>query len=366
MYGIFPFLRFFARGVKTLRFVLPHQGLFIVEDFCRTPVTNLHSQILHLQILHSQILYETHIKPCFTLFYFMNNYYHKDTIVFYNGTFQKIADVNTGLFSQTLHYGYGAFEGIRAYNTGTDIHLLKAREHFERLTESARQLHLETKYTPAQMQEICDELLEANRLTDAYIRPLITSGEDLTLQPSGEGHLFIAAWHWGRFMGDDPVSVHISSYRHPHASPKLRKAKICGNYVSAIMATQEARANGYNEALLTDDRGFVAEGAGANFFYEQDGRLYTPDAHSVLPGITRKTVMQLANEMGVEVVERDIHPQELSRADGAFFTGTASEISGIKSIGSKEFKMPFEESLGGQLAVAYKSLALCRRETTMV
>ena len=110
----------------------------------------------------------------------------------------------------------------------------------------------------------------------------------------------------------------------------------------------------------------MAEGAGANFFYEQDGRLFTPDAHSVLPGITRRTVIQLATEMGVEVVERDIHPQELSQAEGAFFTGTASEISGIKSIGNRTFNMPFEESIGGQLAAAYKSLALCRRETTMV
>jgi branched-chain amino acid aminotransferase len=294
------------------------------------------------------------------------NYYNKDTVVFFNGKFLKATEVNNSFFSQTLHYGHGVFEGMRAYQTPEGTHIFKAEEHLARLAYSAQQLHLSLPYSLYELTEICYELLDANNLGDAYIRPLLTAGEMMGLQPSTDTNLFIAAWHWGKFMGDKPVRVAISSYSHPNPGGNFKRTKVCGHYVYAILATQEAKSRGFDEALLLDKDGNIAEGAGANFFFEANGKLYTPSVDNILPGITRSAVLELAKEIGIDVIEGNFKPQEIFAADGAFFTGTACEITGIQAIENHVFAVPFEETIGHQLAGAYKSIVLGKRNSELV
>ena len=280
-------------------------------------------------------------------------YYNKKTKVYLDGEWVKATDISMSPFSQTFHYGNGVFEGIRSYETPTGPSIFKAVEHFQRLIHSAKQMFIPFHMNVDELISISYELLKKNKLQNAYIRPLVFMGENMGLTTRKEHHLLIAAWEWDRFLGNSLVKVMISSYQRPNPKSCHVDAKVVGHYTNSILATNEAKSKGFNEALLLDCEGNVAEGPGANFFYEKDGVLYTPPKGNILPGITRATIMELAKEMGIKVVEEDFKPEVLKDIDSAFFVGTAAEVAGIQSIDNVKMNLKWEDSLGYNLHWAY-------------
>lgn len=281
-------------------------------------------------------------------------YYNENTTVFLNGKWLKAKNAKTDLYAQTLHYGNGVFEGIRSYNTEDGVQIFKAKEHFERLLFSAEKMHIKLNYTVEELTALTYELLEKNNLKDAYIRPLVYLGANMSLQPTDEVHVFICAWEWGKYLGSDLLNIMTSSYQRPNPKSCHVDAKVVGHYTNSILATTEAKQKGFDEALLLDANGNVAEGPGANFFYEKDGVLYTSPLGNILPGITRATVLELAKELKFEVVEKYFTPEEVKGADGAFFTGTAAEVAGIGSLDRVNFKFKWEDTMGYVLSNMYK------------
>ena len=283
-------------------------------------------------------------------------YFNNNTYAYVNGEFVKAKDASLSIFNQSLHYGNGVFEGIRAYSTPGGTKIFRPKEHFQRLKESAKKMHLKCSYSVTEMIEASYELLKINKLSDAYIRPVIASGINMKLMPTQDSILFITAWKWGRYLGNKLLKVTISSYErpNPHACPV--EAKVTGNYVNSILATFEARKKGFDEGLLLDMYQNVAEGPGTNFFYEKDGILYTPPLGSILAGITRATVMDIARELHVEVKETLFKADALMQADSAFFTGTAAEVAAIGSIEDYQFPIAWEDSIGYMLSQKYRQL----------
>lgn len=281
-------------------------------------------------------------------------YYNEDTTVFLNGKWLKAKDATTDLYAQTLHYGNGVFEGIRSYNTEDGVKIFKAKEHYERLLYSAEKMHIKLNYTSEQLIDLTYELLEKNNLKDAYIRPLVYLGVNMSLQPTDEVNVFLCAWEWGKYLGSDLLNIMTSSYQRPNPKSCHVDAKVVGHYTNSILATTEAKQKGFDEALLLDANGNVAEGPGANFFYEKNGVLYTSPLGNILPGITRATVLELANELKFKVVEKYFTPEDVKGADGAFFTGTAAEVAGIGSLDGINFKLKWEDTMGYVLANMYK------------
>lgn len=281
-------------------------------------------------------------------------YFSENTQVYLNGKFVKAADAKVGLYSQTMHYGIGVFEGIRSYDTRDGARIFKAKAHFERLLRSAELMHMPHNYSVDQLTSLTYALLEKNNLKEAYIRPLLFIGEDMALQVSQEAQLFIAAWKWSKFLGTEPLQVHISSYQRPNPKAFHIEAKANGHYVNSILASMEAKKLGYDEALLLDMNGNVAEGPGANIFFEKEGVLYTPPKGHILPGITRQVVMEMARERDVRVVEKNFTTTELLEADAAFFTGTAAEVVPIKAINKIHFKARYEETFSADLEMNFK------------
>ena len=282
-------------------------------------------------------------------------YYNESTLVFLDGNWVKASEISVSLYSQTLHYGIGVFEGIRSYKTEDGNKIFKAKEHFERLQYSASKMEIDLPYSVEELIEISYELLDKNGLGDAYLRPLVYLGENMSLQTESESHVLIGAWEWGRYLGDKQLDVMTSSFQRPNPKSCFVEAKVTGHYTNSILATNEAKRSGYDEALLLDLNGHVAEGPGANFFFEKDNVLYTAPKGNILQGITRQTIFELAEELGFEVIEKYFTPNEVYDADGAFFTGTAAEVAGIRSLDCKFFKKPWEHTMGYELASAYKN-----------
>lgn len=280
-------------------------------------------------------------------------YYNENTTVYLDGKWLKAKDASTSLYSQTMHYGSGVFEGIRSYATKDGAKVFKAREHYERLHHSAERMHIKLNHSVDQLVDLTYELLKRNDLQNAYIRPLVYLGENMSLQPTNEVHVLLCAWSWDRYLGSELLKVMTSSYQRPNPKSCHVEAKVTGHYTNSILATTEAKSLGYDEALLLDLHGNVAEGPGANFFFEKNGKLYTAPLGNILAGITRQTVFELAKELGIEVVEKYFPPQEVYEADGAFFTGTAAEVAGIASLDGKTFNLPWEDTLGAVLSNAY-------------
>jgi branched-chain amino acid aminotransferase len=285
-------------------------------------------------------------------------YYSKNTTLYLNGKFIKAVDATTDLYSQTLHYGYGVFEGIRAYQTVNGTKIYKAVEHFERLRKSAELVNIPFQYDTDELIRVTYQLLKKNNLSDAYIRPLVYCSPNMSLTQPKEVYIMICAWEWGKYLGDDLLKLCVSSYQRPNPHSVKVEAKVTGHYVNSILATSEAKVRSYDEALMLDMNGHVAEAPGANFFFEKDGVLYTPPLGHILPGITRQTVINICQELEIPVKERFFKPEVLEEADSAFLCGTAAEIAGVESIDAKPFRKPWSESLGAVIQEAYKCQVL--------
>ena len=282
-------------------------------------------------------------------------YYTEDTILYLDGKWIKAKDAGVSLYNQSLHYGNAVFEGIRSYDTEDGVLIFKAREHYDRLRFSAQKMHISLTYTSEELTKISYELLERNNLTNAYLRPLVYPGENMSLVAGEESHVLLCAWEWGRYLGDTLLKLMTSSFQRPNPKACFVEAKVTGHYTNSILATTEAKQKGFDEALLLDAQGYVAEGPGANFFYEKDDILFTPKLGNILPGITRQTILELANEMGVEVRERQFTIDAVYQADGAFFTGTAAEVAGIESLDGNKFGLPWSDTIGSELSRAYNN-----------
>lgn len=285
-------------------------------------------------------------------------YYNEKTIIYYNGSFVKATEAKGNLYDQSLHYGYAVFEGLRAYSTRNGTRIFKAEEHYDRMKFSCESVGIPFPFTNKELVDISYEVLERNGFTDAYVRPLVTCPPNMSLTKGKGAQLLIAAWEWGAYLGEQLLRLKTSSFRRIAPACFKVEAKVAGHYVNSIMASQEAKDLGYDEALLLDVEGYIAEGPGANFFLEKDGILYTPQRGSILPGITRATVLEICRALGIEVVEKKISPEEVYGGDSAFYCGTAAEVIGIASLDDQQLAKPWNGSLGAAIQQAYKKLVL--------
>lgn len=283
-------------------------------------------------------------------------YFNNETVLYLDGKFVKASESTTDLYGQTLHYGYGAFEGIRSYETEHGTKVFKAEEHYERLKKSCELVKIPFDYKVQELVEATYELLEKNNLKNAYIRPLVYCAPNMSLTKPTSVSLMIAVWDWGAYLGEKLLRLTVSSYCRPHPKSIHIEAKICGHYVNSILATTEAKDKGFDEALLLDSDGFLAEGPGANLFFEKDGKLFTPQLGNILPGITRSTVLELAEQLGLEVQQGNFTKEDLLQADSAFYCGTAAEVVGIASVDDYQFPTNWNDSLGKKLQNAYSLL----------
>jgi branched-chain amino acid aminotransferase len=283
-------------------------------------------------------------------------YYNEHTIVYLDGNYVKAIDARIDLFSQSLHYGYSVFEGIRAYKAENGAtRIFKAKQHYERLQKSASAMNIPFSYSVDELIDITYELLAQNNLQDAYIRPLVFVPANMSFTPAKHSHFFVAVWVMSPFFGEKLLKVMTSSFQRPNPKAFNIEAKAAGHYVNSMLASQEAKSKGYDEALLTDINGFVAEGTGANVFFEKDGKLFTPPAGNILPGITRATVLELCIEFNIEVEEKFFTTDELKSADAVFFCGTAAEIVGWESFDDVVFPTKWNDSVGRVIQLGYKN-----------
>ncbi|MEP6725656.1 MAG: branched-chain-amino-acid transaminase, partial [Bacteroidota bacterium] len=258
------------------------------------------------------------------------------------------------LYSQSMHYGYAVFEGIRSYKTvNGETKIFKEQQHFERLKHSADSLNLPYEYNADELIAATYEALKRNNLQDAYIRPLVYAPANMSFVKNTLSHITIQTWEMAPFLGDKLLRVMTSSFQRPNPKGFKITAKAAGHYVNSILASQEAKANGFDEALLTDMNGFVAEGPGANMFYEKDGKLFTPSTGNILPGITRATVLEICKELDIEVEQKQITIDEVKQADAAFFCGTAAEVIGWESFDNAVFKKEWNKTLSKKIQEAY-------------
>lgn len=285
-------------------------------------------------------------------------YYNANTILYLNGEFIKAQDAKTGLYDQSIHYGYAVFEGIRSYKTKNGTQIFKAEEHYERLKYSAESISIPYHHSTNELVKISYELLAKNNFQNAYLRPLIFCPPNMNLQKAKKSFIMIAAWEWGAYLGNKLLRVMTSSYQRPNPKGFKIHAKVSGHYVNSILACQDAKDNGYDEALLLDAKDFVAEGPGANIFFEKNGKLFTPPAKNILPGITRATVIEICNELDIPVEEKSFTVDELKDADAAFYCGTAAEVIGWESLDDTVFPKPWDKTISRIIQEAYKCKVL--------
>ncbi|MFH1657404.1 MAG: branched-chain amino acid transaminase [bacterium] len=258
--------------------------------------------------------------------------------IWLDGKMVDWASANTHVLTHTLHYGGGVFEGIRAYNTDQGPAVFRLKEHVDRLFYSASCLEMAIPFSKDEIKEAVLETIRVNEIKEGYIRPLAFFGYGkMGLNPVGSPvQAAIAVWPWEAFLGEKPVKVKISKYSRLHPGSVVSDAKICGYYVNSILASQDAKKFGFDESLLLDTEGNIAEGPGENIFIVKDKKIYTPALGSILPGITRSSVMEIAGDLGFSVKEKKISITEIKSADEAFFTGTAVEVCPIGIIDNTE------------------------------
>jgi len=259
----------------------------------------------------------------------------RDGYIWLDGQWLPWREAKVHALTHTLHYGYGCFEGIRAYETANGPAIFRLDEHLRRLTDSAHILAIDLPVDRATLATVCREAVSRNGLRSAYIRPLIFLGaEKLGVDPAGaDTHVMVAAWPWGAYLGgkalEEGIRVRVSSYARHHPNVQMCRAKAISTYSNSILAVREARRDGYDEALLLDTEGYVAEGSSENVFIVRDGEVLQPETTSALDGITRRTVETLAREAGLSVRAKRITRDEVYCADEVFLTGTAAEITPV-------------------------------------
>jgi branched-chain amino acid aminotransferase len=265
----------------------------------------------------------------------------RDGTIWYDGKLVNWRDATTHVLTHTLHYGMGVFEGVRAYHTPKGTAIFRLQDHTDRLFRSAHILGMNMPYSKDEINEAQRAAVRENKLESAYIRPMAFYGAEAMgiSAKTLSTHVIVAAWKWGAYLGqealDNGIRVKTSSFSRHHVNITMCKAKANGNYMNSILAHREAEQDGYDEALLLDVDGFVSEGSGENVFIIRKGKIYTPDLTSALEGITRDTIVQLANELGYQVIEKRITRDEVYSADEAFFTGTAAEVTPIRELDNR-------------------------------
>jgi branched-chain amino acid aminotransferase len=262
----------------------------------------------------------------------------RDGQIWYDGKLVPWRDANTHVLTHSLHYGLAVFEGVRAYKTDIGTAIFRLKDHTDRLFNSAHIYMMKIPYTRDQLMAAQKEVVRVNQLESCYIRPIAFYGsEKMGVSPKGATvHVAIAAWPWGAYLGPEAlekgIRVKTSSFARHHVNVSMCRAKYSGTYANSILANLEATEHGYDEGLLLDVDGFVAEGSGENLFMVKNGKLYEPELTSALIGITRDSIITLAQEMGYEVVAKRITRDDLYIADEAFFTGTAAEVTPIREV----------------------------------
>jgi len=266
----------------------------------------------------------------------------RDGLIWFDGQMVPWRDARVHVLTHTLHYGLGVFEGVRAYQTEQGPAIFKLQAHTDRLFNSAKILNMKIPYTKEEVNQAQIASVRDNNLNSAYLRPMAFFGaEGMGLRADNlNTHLICAAWEWGAYMGEENltrgIKVRTSSYTRHHVNITMTKAKANGNYINSMLALQEAISGGADEALLLDTEGYVSEGSGENFFMVKGDTIYTPELTNCLDGITRATIMQLAEEFGFKMIAKRITRDEVYVADEAFFTGTAAEVTPIRELDGRE------------------------------
>jgi branched-chain amino acid aminotransferase len=286
-------------------------------------------------------------------------------LIWLNGEFVAWEDAKVHVLTHALHYGTGVFEGIRAYETPSGTAIFRNQDHLERLEKSAKLYYMELPYSRDQLREVTHELIARNGFKSCYIRPLVWRGYGpMGLNPlDNPVEAMIAVWEWGAYLGEEGkrngVRGRVSSYRRISSESLIPHSKASGQYLNSVLAKIESVKAGYEEAILLDDKGYVCEGTGENVFVIKDGVIHTPgQADGILDGINRKSCIQIARDLGYEVVERNIARAELVLADEVFLTGTAAELTPMREIDDIEIGPPgpitreiqgvFEDALCGR------------------
>ena len=265
----------------------------------------------------------------------------RDGFIWYDGKLVPWRDATTHVLTHSLHYGLAVFEGVRAYKTVSGTAIFRLQDHTNRLFASAHIYRMPMPYDKATLNAAHLDVVRSNKLESCYLRPIAFYGsEKMGVSPRGAAtHVSIAAWPWGAYLGEEGmekgIRVKTSSYSRHHVNVNMARAKFAGTYANSILANMEATEDGYDEALLLDVDGFVAEGAGENLFVVKDGVIYEPEIASALMGITRNTVITLAAELGYKVIAKRLTRDDIYIADEAFFTGTAAEVTPIRELDNR-------------------------------
>ena len=283
----------------------------------------------------------------------------RDGFIWQDGQLVPWREATTHVLTHSLHYGLSVFEGVRAYKTERGTAIFRLEDHTDRLFNSAHIFQMAIPYDKATINEAHKEVLRANNLEAGYLRPIAFYGsEKMGVSPKGaKVHVAIAAWPWGAYLGEEGlergIRVKVSSYTRHHVNISMVRAKASGHYINSILANNEVTNEGYDEAMLLDPEGYVAEGAGENLFIVKKGKLYTPDLTSCLEGITRATVLQIAEELDLSVQEKRITRDEVYCCDEAFFTGTAAEVTPIRELDGRQIGIGRRGPITAQIQARY-------------
>lgn len=265
----------------------------------------------------------------------------RDGKIWKDGHMIEWRDATLHMLTHSLHYGMAIFEGVRAYKTIDGTAIFRLKEHTQRLFNSAKIFQMQLPYDMETLMAAQRDVVRANQLESCYIRPLAWIGsEKMGVSARGNTiHVSVAAWPWGAYLGEEGLAkgirVKTSSFTRHHVNVSMVRAKASGYYINSILANQEVTAEGYDEALLLDTEGYVSEGAGENVFIVKAGKIYTPDLASCLDGITRDSVLTMARDLGIDIIEKRITRDEIYCADEAFFTGTAAEVTPIRELDNR-------------------------------
>lgn len=296
------------------------------------------------------------------------NFAERDGKIWMDGELRDWREANVHVLTSTLHYGVGVFEGVRAYATHQGPCVFRLHDHTRRLFDSAHILRIAIPYDQDQLNAAQLEVFNANELDEGYLRPIVFLGsEAMGLRAEGLSvHVAIACWPWPDYMDPEArekgIRVQTSSYTRHHVNISMCKAKATGNYINSILALSEAQDGGYDEALLLDNEGYVAEGTGENIFMVKNGEIHTPQLTSCLPGITRDTILTFAREAGIRVIERSITRDEIYIADEAFLTGTAAEVLPIQTLDGRRIADGRRGPMTEQLQTTYFEQVRAQRE----